>query len=138
MKKSLIVLILISQSVYAGFYDSDYFEATSLCVIAGSANYLANQDGDDVIVESALACGVGALVGYSVTKYFKKKVVKRHQIELEDLKIQNQKFEYELMQHAIKGDTDVNYGVISEEPVKGTNLKGRGVMSPTKIIKISR
>ena len=138
MKKLLILVLFICQSAYAGFYDSDYFEATSLCVIAGSATYLSNQDGDDIVVESALACGVGALVGYSMTKYFKKKVVNRHQIELEDLKIQNQKFEDELMQHAIRGDTDVNYGVISEEPVKGSNLKGRGVMSPTKIIKISR
>lgn len=137
MKRIMMVLFLMNSS-HAGFYSSDYIEASSLCAVGAVTGYVTDQKGDNPALTAALYCGVLGGVGYLTTQYFKGKIEARNIDELETLKNSRNEFERELTNRAIRGDTSVNYGLISEEEVPAQNMKGLGVVSPTRIIKISK
>lgn len=137
MKKIIMALLLVG-NIQAGFYSSDYFEAGTLCGVGAVVGYMTDQQGDNPALTAALYCGILGGAGYITTQYFKGKIEGRNIEELENLKNSRNEYERELTNSAIRGDVSVNYGLISEEEIPAQNMKGLGVVSPTRIIKISK
>lgn len=133
--KYLMILFLATFSLNskAGFYDSEYFEPTVLCVVGGAALYTGAPEGDEA-VQGAIGCAAGAIVGVIVNKYYKKKVFAVHENKINELKrIVNQKVVRQA-QKAYTGQTDEWYSLEAEQIIKAQELPNGEILSPTKRI----
>lgn len=135
MKKYIlsIFIMLMSVNSYAGFYDSEYFEPTILCVAGGYAMYSGAPSGDEA-TQGAIGCAVGAVLGVMVNKYYKKKVYAVHENKINDLKGEIQKRVVKQAQRAYNGDTKEYFSLESEQIIEPQELPGGEILSPTKRI----
>lgn len=72
--KKIIAIMILSLSINAGFYTSEYFEPVAGCGVGGAVGYMAG--GDNQMKNAALFCAGGALIMYGIYSYYDNKYSK--------------------------------------------------------------
>ena len=129
----ILALTLISFQSKAGFYDSEYFEPTVLCVVGGGVLYSGAPEGDEA-VQGAIGCAAGAIVGIIVNKYYKKKVYANHENKINGLKNQVNRKVVKQAQRAYTGQNGKYYSIEADQIIKSQELPTGEILSPTKRI----
>lgn len=136
MKSKLLFLILIfsflmpQQKANAGIFDSDYFEPTLFCAVAGGAAYASMADDSNQMLMTGIGCATGALIGYWINSRYKKKYGTVYQEEIRDLRRAVREMEVIQAQKAANGEED-QFSIRIQEIVPGKRLPNGDVLAPT-------
>lgn len=135
MKKIILTLTLVVSFILpptqaqAGFFDSEWFEPTLFCAVAGGAGYAGASKGNEATT-AGLGCLGGALLGYLINQRYKSKYGTVYQEEIQDLKRSVREMEVMQAQKAANGEED-NYSLKVQEIVPGKRLPNGDVLAPT-------
>lgn len=125
--------LTLSNVASAGFYDSEYFEPTVLCGVAGFAMYSSAEEGDEA-TQGAIGCALGAVAGVIINKYYKKKIYTVHENKINNLKREVNQRVVRQAQKAYSGDVDEYFALEAEQIIESQEMPGGEVLSPTKRI----
>lgn len=114
--KKLLTLIILSLTVNAGFYTSEYFEPVAGCGIGGAVGYLAG--GEDQMRNAAIYCAGGALIAYGIYSYYDNKYSKPFDSALEFERQELRKNDMKKRQGNILEDNPFVERVTKELPAK--------------------
>jgi hypothetical protein len=136
MKKLMLTFMMVASFIlpapqaHAGsFLDSDWFEPTLFCAVAGGAGYASAGEGDEIMY-AGIGCAAGALVGYLINSRYKNKYGQVYQEEIQDLKRAVKEMEVQQALKAANGEED-NYSLKIQEVVPGKRLPNGDVLAPT-------
>lgn len=136
MKKIMLTLALVMSFIlpatpaHAGsLFDSDWFEPTLFCVVAGGAGYAGAAKGNE-LTYAGIGCAAGALIGYLINSRYKNKYGAVYQEEIQDLKRSVKEMEVQQALKAANGEED-NYSLRIQEVVPGKRLPNGDVLAPT-------
>lgn len=125
----LAVSFMLPAPAQAGFMDSDWFEPTLFCAIAGGGAYAGAPEGDQMMY-AGVGCAAGALIGYLINQRYKNKYGSVYQEEIQDLRRSVKEMEVMQALKAANGEDD-NYSIRIQEVVPGKRLPNGDVLAPT-------
>lgn len=133
MKKILLVILFLSTNVHAGFYESDYFEPVTLCAVGGVVGFVSASDGDEPLT-AGIYCAGGALTGWLLNMYQRKKIDRVNEDEISILKKEVDKKVAEQARRAAQGDTQSPYTIRAKQINEGEKQPDGTYISPTERI----
>lgn len=121
--------MLPTSQAHAGFFNSDWFEPSLFCVLAGGGGYAVAKSGDELMY-AGIGCAAGAVIGYLVNSHYKDKYGSQYQEEIHDLRQSVKEMEVMQALKAANGEDD-NYSIKIQEVVPGKRLPNGDVLAPT-------
>ena len=134
MKKLFLTLtftrLFVSPKANAGFYSSNWFEPTVLCAVGGAVGI----SGDGDATQAGLYCLGGAILGYTMNQYWRKKVDIVHEDRIQRLKDEVRVRVVRQAEKANLGIIDDYYAIEAEQIEEAQEQPDGSVFSPTKKI----
>ena len=134
MKKLIVIFTMLAfTSQASAFWDSDWFEPSLFCAVAGGAGYVSQQDNDSdqQIIYGLGGCAIGALLGYMLNERYKSKYGEQYQEELSAMQKTIRELQVQQAQRGESLDLEANDYLIQKEVVPGQKLPNGDILSPT-------